>query len=97
MVTHNIFVFVISMVLCYTASRIISAKSTKRGGNNMLQWLVNLVSPIFEGMGVSPVDVQTYAEMLSGYIYGILAVILAVIVMMFVAHVFKKGTRHVVR
>ncbi|MBQ9270637.1 MAG: glycoside hydrolase family 3 C-terminal domain-containing protein [Oscillospiraceae bacterium] len=63
----------------------------------MLQWLINLVSPIFEGMGVSPVDVQTYAEMLSGYIYGILAVILAVIVMMFVAHVFKKGTRHVVR
>ena len=63
----------------------------------MLQWLINLVSPIFEGMGVSPVDVQTYAEMLSGYIYGILAVILAIIVMMFVAHIFKKGTRHVVR
>ena len=63
----------------------------------MLQWIIKLVSPIFEGMGVSPVDVETYVNMLSGYIYGILAVLLAIIIMMFAARAFKKGSRHVVR
>jgi beta-glucosidase len=63
----------------------------------MLQFLIKLLTPVFEGMGVSAVDVETYVNMLSGYIYGILAVIIAVIVMMFAAGLFKKGTRHIVR
>lgn len=63
----------------------------------MLEWLTTLLTPIFEGMGVSPVDVQTYVNMLSGYIYAIFFVLIAVIIMMFVAQMAKKGTRHVVR
>ena len=38
----------------------------------MLQLLINLLTPIFEGMGVSPTDVATYDHNLSGYIYAIL-------------------------
>ena len=38
----------------------------------MLQLLINLLTPIFEGMGVSPTDVATYVHNLSGYIYAIL-------------------------
>ncbi len=37
----------------------------------MLQFLINLLTPIFEGMGVSPTDVATYVNNLSGYIYAI--------------------------
>ena len=38
----------------------------------MLQLLINLLTPIFEGMGVSPTDVAAYVHNLSGYIYAIL-------------------------
>lgn len=48
-------------------------------------------------MGVSPVDVQTYVRMLSGYIYGIIITIIAVIIMMIAAHFLKKGNRGLVR
>lgn len=37
----------------------------------MLQLLINLLTPIFEGMGVAPTDVVSYVNMLSGYIYAI--------------------------
>ncbi len=64
----------------------------------MLQWLIDRLTPIFEGMGVSPVDVETYVNMLSGYIYGILGVVAAVIVLSVAAHwLAKKGTRHLIR
>lgn len=63
----------------------------------MLQWLTGVLTPIFERMGVSAVDVQTYVNMLSGYIYGILIVLLAVIVMMFAAQKAKNGNRGLVR
>ncbi|MCD8189224.1 MAG: glycoside hydrolase family 3 C-terminal domain-containing protein [Clostridiales bacterium] len=63
----------------------------------MLQLLINLLSPIFTSMGVSTADVQTYANMLSGYIYAILVLIVALIVVLIAAHWVKKGTRHVVR
>ena len=64
----------------------------------MLDFLIRLVSPIFENMGVNPSDVATYVHMLSGYIYGILIAILVMIVLLIVAHwIAKKGSRHVVR
>ena len=64
----------------------------------MLDWLVGVLTPIFEGMGVSATDVQTYVEMMSGHIYAILAIIVAAIAVMIAAHwLAKKGTRHVVR
>ena len=63
----------------------------------MLQFLINLLTPIFEGMGVSAVDVNTYVNNLSGYIYAILGtLILAIVVIVAAQFVIKKGTRHVV-
>lgn len=64
----------------------------------MLNMLVDLLTPIFEGMGVSPTDVQTYVQMLGGYIYAIVGLLVLAIAVMVAAHwVVKKGTRHVVR
>ncbi len=64
----------------------------------MLNMLVKLLTPIFEGMGVSPTDVQTYVEMLGGYIYAIVGLLAVAMIVMVAAHWFvKKGTRHVVR
>ena len=64
----------------------------------MLQIIINLLTPIFEKLGVSPVDVETYVNSMSGYIYAILAALLVMIGVMIAAHwTVKKGTRHVVR
>ncbi len=64
----------------------------------MLKFLVDLLTPVFENMGVSPTDVETYVNMLSGYIYAILGLSVLAIAVMIAAHWFvKKGTRHVVR
>ena len=64
----------------------------------MLQGLINLVTPLFTSMGVSANDVQTYGNMLSGYIYAGIALIIIAIIVMVAAHWFaKKGQRHVVR
>ena len=38
----------------------------------MLQFLIDVLSPIFEGMGVASTDVVKYVNMLAGYIYAIL-------------------------
>ncbi len=63
----------------------------------MLQLLINLLTPIFEGMGVSAVDVQQYVQNLSGYIYAILGtLVLAVVVIVAAQFVVKKGMRHIV-
>lgn len=64
----------------------------------MIQLIIDLLTPVFEGMGVSPVDVQTYVTSLSGYIYAILITLVIAVAVMIAAHWFvKKGTRHVVR
>ena len=64
----------------------------------MLQWLIWMLTPIFTKMGVSEVDVQTYVNSLSGYIYAIFGSLLLAVAVMVAAHFFaKKGTRHVVR
>lgn len=64
----------------------------------MLNVLVKWLTPIFEGMGVSPTDVQTYVEMLGGYIYAIVGLFVLAVAVMIAAHwIVKKGTRHVVR
>ena len=64
----------------------------------MLQFLINLLTPIFEGMGVSPTDVATYVNNLSGYIYAILGTLaLAIAAMAAAQFVVKKGRRHLVR
>lgn len=64
----------------------------------MLQMLVDVLTPIFESMGVSPTDVQTYVEMLGGYIYAIVGLLVLAAAVMIATHwLVKKGTRHVVR
>ena len=63
----------------------------------MIGILTSLLSPIFTPMGVSASDLESYLTQLQGYVWAVLLIILAVIVMMFVAHKAKKGNRHVVR
>ena len=63
----------------------------------MLQLLINLLTPIFEGMGVSPTDVVTYVNNLSGYIYAVVGtLVLAVVIIVAAQFVVKKGKRHLV-
>ena len=63
----------------------------------MLNFLSSLLSPIFTPMGVSQADLNAYLNQLSGYVYAILFVIIAMIVIMIGAHWAKKGTRHIIR
>ena len=64
----------------------------------MRQFLINVLTPVFENMGVSPTDVEQYVNSLGGYIYAILALFVVMVAVMVGAHWFaKKGTRHVVR
>lgn len=64
----------------------------------MLDFLINLLTPVFESMGASATDVGNYVRTIGGYIYAILGVLLATIIVMVVVHfVVKKGIRHVVR
>ena len=64
----------------------------------MIQLLIDLLTPIFTSMGVSTADVNTYVNMLSGYVYAILALFVVALIVMVAAHFWvKKGARHVVR
>ncbi len=64
----------------------------------MIQFIIDLLTPVFEKLGVSPVDVKQYVESLSGYIYAIVGLLALAVVVMVAAHWFvKKGNRHVVR
>lgn len=64
----------------------------------MLQFLINVLTPVFEGMGVASTDVEQYVNSLGGYIYAILGLFVVMVAVMVGAHWFaKKGTRHVVR
>ena len=64
----------------------------------MIQFLIDWLTPVFTGMGVSETDVQRYVQTLSGYIYTIAGLFAAAVVVMIAAHwIVKKGTRHVVR
>ena len=48
----------------------------------MIGILTKLLSPIFTPMGVSASDLESYLTQLQGYVWAILAILLAVIVMM---------------
>ena len=56
----------------------------------MINWLINVLTPIFTNMGVSETDVEQYVNALSGYIYGILGLLIVMIVVMIGAHWFAK-------
>ena len=51
----------------------------------MIQLLIDLLTPIFTSMGVSTTDVQTYGNMLSGYIYTIIGLLAVAIIVMVAA------------
>ena len=64
----------------------------------MLDFLIDLLTPIFVSMGASAADVANYVRAAGGYVYAILGIIAAVIVVMVAAQfVAKKDARHVVR
>lgn len=64
----------------------------------MLQFLIDILTPIFENMGVSPTDVATYVNNLGGYIYAILGTLILAVAVMVAAHwMVKMGNRHLVR
>ncbi|KAI4452128.1 hypothetical protein C823_006710 [Eubacterium plexicaudatum ASF492] len=57
----------------------------------MIQLLGDVLGPIFTGLGVSEADFQMYLSQLSGYIYFILAALLAMIVVLILAVKVKKA------
>lgn len=64
----------------------------------MIQFLIDVLTPIFTNMGVSETDVKQYVTSLAGYIYAIVGLFAVMVIVMIAAHWFaKKGTRHVVR
>ncbi len=63
----------------------------------MLKLVSDLLAPVFVNMGAQATDVENYVNQCGGYVYGLLAAIAALIVLLVAAHWFKKGDRHVVR
>lgn len=64
----------------------------------MIDFIINLLTPIFVSMGASAADVGNYIRIVSGYLYVILGALLVMVIVMIAAQfVVKKGTRHVVR
>ena len=61
----------------------------------MIQLLIDLLTPIFTSMGVSTTDVQTYVNMLSGYIYTIIGLLAAAVAIMVAAHFLVKKRERV--
>ncbi len=63
----------------------------------MQQLLLNLLGPIFYGMGVSEADLTSYLGMCMNYVYGILAALVILIIVLIAAQWLKKGIRGGVR
>lgn len=63
----------------------------------MIDILINLLTPIVEAMGASASDLAVYLNALSGYVYAVLGLVVALAMVMVGAHFVKKGVRHVVR
>ena len=59
----------------------------------MVEFLKNLVGPIFYNMGVSEADLTTYLTMCESYIWGILIALGVLVVVLIAAHWLKKGVR----
>ncbi|MDO4490197.1 MAG: glycoside hydrolase family 3 C-terminal domain-containing protein [Lachnospiraceae bacterium] len=63
----------------------------------MVNLLARLLGPFFGSLGVSEADLLSYLTQLQGYIYGILAALVVMIVVMVAACKAKKGFKHVIR
>ena len=56
----------------------------------MLKLVSDLLAPIFVNMGAQATDVENYVNQCGGYVYGLLAAIAALSVLMVASHWFKK-------
>ena len=63
----------------------------------MVGFMSKLLSPIFEPMGVSAADLNTYLEMVKGYLWVIVLTLAAMIVVLILAKNAKPGKKHLVR
>lgn len=63
----------------------------------MINFLGDILGPIFTGLGVSEADFQMYLTQLQGYVYFILAALIVMIVVLALAMKVKKGLKHIVR
>ena len=63
----------------------------------MVQFLTNILNPIFGPMGVTPADLSAYITQVQGHVWAILAVLLVMIVVLIAAKKAKKGKKHVIR
>ena len=63
----------------------------------MEKLITNLLGPVFYGMGVSEADFASYLSMCIGYVYGILAAIIVLIVVLIAAMKVPKGKKAFVR
>ena len=59
--------------------------------------IIGLFGPIFYGMGVSEADFAQYVTTCIGYIYALLAALIALIVVLILAGKAKKGTKAFIR
>ena len=63
----------------------------------MVQFLSNLLNPIFGPRGVSQADLESYIGLVQGHVWAILAILVLLIVVLIVAKFAKKGKKHVIR
>lgn len=63
----------------------------------MVDLLIKILGPFMYSLGVSEADLISYLTQLQGYIYVIVGAVIALVVIMVLAHFVKKGFRHVVR
>ncbi|WP_202616168.1 glycoside hydrolase family 3 C-terminal domain-containing protein [Actinomyces sp. 432] len=64
----------------------------------MLELIIDFLTPILGGMGVSSADVETYVHNCAGYIYALVAIIVVAVAVAIGAHWFaRRGDRHLWR
>ena len=63
----------------------------------MLNFLSSLLSPIFTPMGVSQADLTAYLNQLSGYVYAILFILVAMILLLIFAGKISKKNSGIIR
>ncbi len=63
----------------------------------MVDFLANLLGPIFTSYGVSEADLMSYLTQLIGYVYVILGALAVMVIVLIAAIKVKKGFKHIVR
>lgn len=63
----------------------------------MIDGLATLLMPMADTLGISPADLLNYLAMIEGYIWALIAAIVLLIAIMFLAHLLPRGRRHIVR